>query len=252
MTFFVSHSASIHKSSDFGIFVHVPKCAGSSIQDYLSQFGLNLFRPYPSMNHHRSFSESLSYIDRLGKKPKFSIIPWRHPLEWRLSIFNYAIKENPDISFMPLENALFSKIGFNKYIDILLGISNSSLPKLSRSELPWSTLWSWLVQPFFNELMPDTVYLVNSSFPVQFSIKTICEIEFNLSLTSCLDDFQCLNCFTDSSERNFVLSTLPENIKSSLVRNDLSFLYPHLNTNIPMHTFSSSDWINISRHHFHA
>ena len=246
MTFFVSKTTLSQNTTDYGVFVHVPKCAGSAIQAYLKKYHLNISRPYGSMNHHRSFCESIAFIERFRKKPKFAIIPWRNPLEWRLSIYNYAIRENPDISFMPLENKTFPKITFEQYIESLLDIRTCSSRELSRSELPWNTMWSWLVQPFYNDLMPDKIYLINSSFPVQHSIQKICELEFNFELSNQKSKSKNINQYTEKTERASLISKLPANLRKKMLLKDLGDLRFYLDLGLEMHTFTSQEWIQVS------
>lgn len=246
MTFFISEKSTLTSSERLGMLVHVPKCGGSAIQKFIQDQGPLLTRPYPSMNHHRSLAESLLFATRLGAQLDFVIIPWRNPLEWRLSIYNYAKRQSPDVSFMPFENYFFKTISFEDYLQMLLESDPWKSPRnLSRSELPWNALWTWLITLQNCSNIPRRVYLVNASRNVYTAIGRILSDEFpEHDRQNHNDSTQEINVFTKAEERNLVISNLPPAMRKCLVSYDMGKLLDYLSFRQDMQCFEGSAWLN--------
>lgn len=193
------------KNNRYGMLVHIPKCAGSAIQKSLKQLGVETSRPFASMNHHRSFAESVTYAEKIKRYSElnleFIILPWRNPIEWRLSLFNYAKRESPDVSFMPLENKYFESITFTRYVEHLCHDKNlKGLQQVSRSELAWNPMHSWYTLPELPSIFDNNMnlYFINCSTGDVFK-----GIEGIMNKYGCFGRCtpELVNSFTSQSER---------------------------------------------------
>ena len=264
MTFFICHDTKVGEPDKeclpIGMFVHVPKCGGSATQQALAGAGLRLVRPFSSMNHHRSLSESLTYICRLPVRDSqadsfFVIIPWRRPVEWRLSIFNYAVRQSPDISFMPFENHLFSGILFEEYIEMLLckaekGVGSGSL--LSRSELAWHPLWSWMTVTCKQlSVLPQNtdIFFINSSYNVFDSCKSILDSlgikTLSSSGSSAIATESRINQFSTPREHADTLSSLSRRMTRDLTVFDMGRLIDRLSLSGPIAHYNAVDLVGL-------
>lgn len=246
MTFFISQDCELSSGQPLGMLVHVPKCGGSAIQKYIRDYGFNLSRPFPSMNHHRSFAESYEFSNRINLNLDYIILPWRNPIEWRLSIYNYALRQNPDVSFMPLEHSFFKTISFGQYLDFLLGEPTPNSPKLfSRSELPWNALWTWLLPLQISSHVPSRIYLVNSSHDVRASVRLVLSNEYSANgLNDFYDGRESINTFTVPSERSSIFQSLSPVIRKKLVNFDLGHLLSNLSFHSSVQCFDGHRWFS--------
>ena len=107
-----------------GVLLHVPKCGGTSLQEYLKSHDIQLFRPSAAWIGHLTYDQTRILMEQENIVYKFSgtriqPIPffavYRPPCSWMNSIFQYAINSDDSISGLHFEKRYFSERGFEQY-----------------------------------------------------------------------------------------------------------------------------------------
>ncbi|MCT0250813.1 hypothetical protein [Synechococcus sp. CS-197] len=125
-----------------GIFIHVPKIAGTSFQNYLRDYGVRLVRPNPAWIGHLTAQQTIDLLEsdlslqqHLGDTVRLFALT-REPNFWMQSLYNYALTSSPMVSGLNYEHTFFEASSINQYY--LDFIKFNSVKKLSRTSRLWS------------------------------------------------------------------------------------------------------------------
>lgn len=168
MSFIISNS----NNEYIGIFLHVPKIAGTSFQSYLKKCGFFLLRPNPNWIGHLSAKETVALItaSSIIRNSLPDIIPlyalWREPSDWMNSLWSYAQEEDPKVSGFIFEKEYFSRHSIDEYYKDFIKfhcLSNSSYKKWNYNKLALRKLSEYY--DLDNSTMPKTslnIYSINN------------------------------------------------------------------------------------------
>lgn len=148
------------------IFIHIPKCGGSSLNDALKDYRTELF------NKKIGHATYLDYKQRVGDNIKnykiFTIV--RNPWEWHVSFFFYLKQTNPKHSGHRLEYDLFRTRNFS-FTDYIYWLDDDKRPK-SKQRFVLRNQFDWCVNEK-NEFVVDHVLRLDN---IEEDYKEFCEI----------------------------------------------------------------------------
>ena len=132
-----------------GVFIHVPKCAGTTAQAIFKKCGYRLYRKNKGYRGHLTLSETIGIMKKSFtlnsiKKMEFYII-LRESTSWMESFFRYIIEKQPKVHGCKWEHENFTENGIMPYIQMTLASNGVSaqLPKHA-SKLPYRKLSSYI------------------------------------------------------------------------------------------------------------
>ena len=137
-----------------GIFIHTPKCAGTSTQLLFKSLGFDLQRPNKEWIGHHGIDLSLSLIKRHAQQQnqhkilenlKVYVI-LRDPSSWLASFYSYALKTDPRITGLKRERNYFRENDIYSYLWDY--IQFSSLGKLNGRRQTIDPATSLAFKPF--------------------------------------------------------------------------------------------------------
>ena len=162
MSFLLSKNKTIR-----GLFVHVPKCGGTSTIRMFSNMGYELKRPRDEYLGHHTLKYTLSECKEdfsLSEIKDWTIhVSFREPVKWTESFFRYCIEN--DSSGCRWELANFQRIGILEYIDMMRDsiLNDKELPS-GTSPLPYRKLSSYVsVDPSEIEGLEDVKVVMHTN-----------------------------------------------------------------------------------------
>jgi|MDTB01.1.fsa_nt_gb hypothetical protein len=140
---------SIFQYNPSGVFVHVPKCAGTTAQGIFKKCGYKLYRKNEEYRAHLTLSETIRILKKsypLDVIKKMNIyITLREATSWMESFYRYIIEKEPKIHGCTWEYENFKKYGMLKYIEMSLSRERylGQIP-IEANELPYRKLSSYI------------------------------------------------------------------------------------------------------------
>ena len=131
------------------VFIHVPKCAGTTAQTIFKKSGYRLYRKNKEYRAHLTLAETIGVMKKSFtlnsiRKMQFYII-LREPTSWMESFYRYIVEKEPKVHGCKWEHENFKKNGIIPYIQMTLASNgfSSQLPRQS-SKLPYRKLSSYI------------------------------------------------------------------------------------------------------------
>ena len=106
-----------------GLFIHVPKCGGSSSAKMFRDNGYTLIRPSKEYIGHLTLRETLNIVKKEYSPEQINswkvYICFRESISWIESFFRYSIEYGPEKHGSVWEHNNFSKIGILQYMKMM-------------------------------------------------------------------------------------------------------------------------------------
>ena len=181
-----------------GLFIHTPKCSGTSAQLLFKSLDLDLWRPRKEWIGHYGLDRSLSLLSRLAHdKNKLGIpkdlriyIILRDPQSWLSSMYSYALKTKTTITGLRKERHYFLKYGLEKYLHDYIEFSSLGYVKTNRGSLDPAE--SLAFRPFTHYFVNDSSGTLQDNFKMHINIFDSSRLD--LLRSSLIDTFELKTC----------------------------------------------------------
>lgn len=177
------------EDSNYGIMIHVPKCAGGSSLRVFENNGYNLTRPNKSYTGHFTLKQTLDIL-----KKDFSIedisrlkfyIGLRDPISLMESFYKFSIEYPITNHGLKWEHENFERIGIDGYINLFL---SNELITNEHNILPYRKLNSYFsLEEYDIDGLNDCEVILYTNVSIEKIIDTFCEDHkknYNIPITN--------------------------------------------------------------------